>query len=155
MRTSRATKPTSEPAAAANSGQRGLTLIELIVVMMIFALGWFALLPTLNPQEEDPSVTELNAVNAMLNKARLEAMSGGGIQRLKIQHRGVSVAWGKQTEPLPSSVSDCQVNGETRRDHWILFRIYPSGVMDELRLSLGNGVILAGAPLTASLSRVQ
>jgi prepilin-type N-terminal cleavage/methylation domain-containing protein len=138
-----------------NSGQSGLTLIELMVVMMIFALGWFALLPALNPQTEDASVTELNAVNSMLSKARLEAMSGNGIQRLMIQLRGVSVAWGSQTETLPSAVSDCQVNGKTRRDQWISFRIYPSGVMDELRLSLGNGVILAGAPLTASLSRVQ
>ncbi len=133
--------------------QSGLTLIEIIVVLIIFSLGWFALLPAMSPDEE--AAPRLEAVNAMLRQARSQAMSSAKIQSLEVRLGGGVVAWDDQVEKLPSSVEDCQINGRTSLSRRAVFRIYPAGSMDELRLSLNNGEVLQAAPLTAVLAAAR
>jgi prepilin-type N-terminal cleavage/methylation domain-containing protein len=140
--------------AAAFGPRSGLTLIEIVVVLIIFSLGWFSLLPAMSP-DEDKGAPGLEPVNEMLQQARSRAMAEAQIQKLRVRLGEDVIVWGERSEELPSIVGDCQINGRTSLGGWAVFRIYPAGSMDELRLSLKNGEVIQAAPLTAALGGVR
>ncbi len=133
-------------------GQHGLTLIEIIVVLLIFALGWFTLLPALSPSQDQEDGRELKEANELLLQARQAAMSKGVIQHLAVTRDKGVIQWGEQSAQLPSSVSNWRVNGRTLLLSKTRFKIYPSGAMDELRLNLANGAVATSSPLLATLT---
>lgn len=131
----------------------GLTLLEVLVVLSIVAIGWFTLLPSLDMNVTSATFdTELDDANQLLLQARTRAMSTCTIQEVRLKAASSRIAWGDREADLPSMVSNIHVNGErhpARRN--FAFRIYPSGSMDEVEIDLSNGDELQGDVLNVSL----
>ncbi len=123
---------------------RGLTLIEVLVVLAIFGIGWFAILPNLNLLDRvKPDNSALDQVNAFMGEVRSQARNKGRIQRLVLVPGKKVMVWNATVYTLPSTVSRCLVNGRQYFDRPTEFRVYPAGSMDDVRITLDGGTVLS------------
>ncbi|MEW5774440.1 MAG: prepilin-type N-terminal cleavage/methylation domain-containing protein [Thermodesulfobacteriota bacterium] len=133
---------------------RGMTLIEVLVVLVIFALGWFLALPSLDlarPRSgDDRSIASLNE---FLEEIRAAAFEQGIVQRVGMTLGQDELTWGEKTFDLPSLVSRCTVNGANPGGTSFSFTVYPTGITDEVRMVLLSGLTLACRPLSGRFAR--
>lgn len=121
--------------------QRGMTFLELLIVLVIVGMGWFTLMPNLNlAKNKDTDV--LSRVNTLIYKARTIAIADDERQILSIDFKDGIISWDEEKEKLPSEVSSGLYNDEPAGDDGIDFVIYPEGFCDEVRLVLNNGMTL-------------
>lgn len=132
--------------------QAGLTLVELLVVLAIVALGWFTLLPRLDPTDASSAKDKpLAEVNQMLARAGAAALTHGRFQELSIEGRQGRLVWGEEAIRLPSPVAECRINAESCLVPEAIFRAYPHGGMDRLDLALFSGERWTSADLATRL----
>lgn len=134
----------------------GLTLMELLVVLLIVAMGWFTLMPRLDPT--DPAAAEsrpLLEVNALLARAAETACSSGRFQELRLERHTGRMIWGEEAVRLPTAVAECRVNEAPCSEADTTFRIYAHGWMDRLALGMYSGERWISADFTARLSRAD
>lgn len=127
-----------------------MTLIELLLVLLIIGLGWFTLLPKLDlgtPGEQD----NLKQVNDLLFHAGLEAVRNHALQTVSCTLGQQEMHWKGQTASLPAPLSKLEINGEQATGTKAVFRIYPTGHMDQLSLRLSGGKQLRSQPLARKL----
>lgn len=132
--------------------QSGLTLIELLAVLLIVALGWFTLLPRLDPA--DPAASRdrpLAEMNELLAQAARAALAQGRFQEALLDRRLGVVEWGEKSIRLPSAVAECRINDQPCPAHEARFRVYAHGCMDKLALSLFSGERWVSADLSARM----
>lgn len=123
------------------SSQKGMTFIELLIVLVIVGMGWFTLMPNLNlAGGKDTDV--INRVNALVYKARTEAVVSDTRQTVSINFKDGTIQWADSREDLPAGVSSGHYNDQPVADTGIDFIIYPEGFCDEVRLVLRNGMTL-------------
>ncbi len=134
----------------------GLTIIEVLVVLIIFGIGWFAILPNLNlldkTKTEDSALTRLNA---FMTEARNQAMKTGSIERMVVIPGKKILSWGNDATVFPGVVSRCLVNGRQYFDRPTELRVYPSGSMDDVRIVLDGGTVLTANVLGVEFVAVQ
>lgn len=142
------------PCRSAATAPRGLTLIEVLVVLVIFALGWFAALPSLDlarPRSGDDQ--DIAALNTFMEEVRAAAFEMDAVQRVTVSLGQTALAWGEKKFHLPSQVSRCTVNGENPGGAAFDFIVYPVGITDEVRLVLLSGLTLSARPLSGRFER--
>lgn len=122
--------------------QAGMTLIEVLVVLVVIGLAWFTLLPNLNladrPRGQSGAMQE---ANEMLSDVRDAAQKSDAQQFVYVGIGLNYLTWGDRRASLPDSVSQCQVNGMSLPQSKGPFRVYPSGIMDEVRLVMADGSV--------------
>ncbi len=133
--------------------QSGLTLAETLVVMAVMAVGWFALLPSLDPGGSDQDFVV--RVNRLLIEAQKQAIQSGQAQQIVFPLPGDLLQWEEVSEKLPARLSSLKLNGSPLHSRPAGFRVYPSGHMDELQFRLINGESFFSRPLTARIFRPE
>jgi prepilin-type N-terminal cleavage/methylation domain-containing protein len=131
-----------------------MTLIEVLVVLVIFALGWLATMPSLDlarPRSGDDR--DIAALNEFLEKVRTSAFEEGTRQRITLSLGSAKMSWSDKTFALPALVSRCTINGQNPGGTSFSFAIYPTGITDEVRLVLLSGLTLACRPLSGRFAR--
>jgi prepilin-type N-terminal cleavage/methylation domain-containing protein len=132
--------------------QSGLTMMELLVVLLIVGMGWFSLLPRLDPTNPSASRNKpLAEVNELLDQAAAAALFQGRFQQLHLERHPDRLGWGEQIVQLPSTVAECRINDNPCPEGEALFRVYAHGLMDRLALALFSGERWASADLAARL----
>lgn len=132
-----------------SSTRRGLTLIEILVVMAVVAMGWFMLLPRLDVARSGDAFTRtLDAVNVQLDAVREAALRDGLPQTVEVALGEDTLRWRDTEMTLPETVSRMLVNGENPGGLRMVFHIHPCGITDEVRVVLGNGAALKITPLS-------
>ena len=122
----------------------GLTLMEVLVVLIIFGIGWFPILPNWNLLDMTrQGSSSLDRLNTLMGEVRSLAMKKGTIERMTIIPGKRTLAWGNAETSFPAAVSRCQVNGRQNFDRPTEFRVYPSGDMDDVRVVLDGGAVLS------------
>lgn len=129
--------------------QQGLTLVELLVVLLIVGIGWFSLLPRLDVWENNNS--PLSELNSMISKAAHESMKSGLRQDIFFVSGQNYVKWGEQVQELPGYLSRVEVNDQPATGSRWSFSIYPAGHMDQLVMIMTDGVRLESQPLAPSI----
>ena len=136
------------PSEAAATAARGLSLLEILVVLVIFSIGWFAVLPNLNLLTPDGKQNQpLERLNAFLAGVRLQATRTNSIERFSITPGESFLVWREEKVRLPATVSRCLVNGRQFFDRVTEFRLYPAGNMDDVRITLDDGQVLSSNTL--------
>lgn len=142
------------PSPPQHSAPRGMTLIEILVVMVIFVVGVFTALPSLDlarPRSgDDRNIAELNE---FIDSARTAAFEQGTVQHIEVSLGQAGLTWGEKAYDLPSLVSRCTINGANPGGTVFNFAIYPTGITDEVRLVLLSGLTLACRPLSGRFER--
>jgi len=126
--------------------------MELLTVLLIVALGWFTLLPRLDPT--DRSLTRdkpLAEVNDLLARAGAAALSCGRFQELRVERQPGRLVWGEEAVRLPSGIAECRVNNTPCPAGGAVFRVYAHGCMDRLVLALFSGERWTTADLSSRL----
>ena len=121
-------------------GQVGFSLLELLVVVVIIGVAWFALLPNLDLA----SRYEKNSspLDRFMDSVKGEALSEYSMQTIAVSSNGKSLEWNGQSHVLASPVYRCEVNGQYTVGWRCGFRVYKDGVMDQVRLVLLSGEVL-------------
>jgi Tfp pilus assembly protein FimT len=133
-----------------------MTIIEILVVLVIFAVGWFAILPNLDlMRATDSRNTGLEEFNTFVAQARLMAMKNNLVARLTVNPGRKAVAWDGASVNLPATVRNCVVNGRQFFDRPTEFRIFPEGSMDEVRITLDGGQVLRSNTLGGDFAVAQ
>jgi prepilin-type N-terminal cleavage/methylation domain-containing protein len=131
-----------------------MTLIEVLVVLVIFAIGVLAAMPSLDlarPRSgDDRSIADLNA---FMDSVRTAAFEKGVVQHVETALGRAELIWGEKTFDLPSLVSRCTINGAPPGGTTFDFTVYPTGITDEVRLVLLSGLTLACRPLSGRFAR--
>jgi len=125
-----------------------MTLIEILVVLVIVAMGWFAFIPSLDVGGRAGEKDRIEAINEFMETVRTAAFKECAVQKIEVVLGEDFLAWGKEKVSLPGGVSRCLVNGENPGGLVFDFKMYPEGVMDEVRLVLLNGMVLEGGVLS-------
>lgn len=134
------------------SHESGLTLIELLVVLLIVALGWFTLLPRLDPTAPASARDRpLAEVNELLARAGTEALNQGRFQELLLERQAGRLIWREESVRLPSGVAECRINNQPCPAREAVFRLYAHGGMDSLELVLFSGERWSSADLASHL----
>lgn len=128
----------------------GFTLLELLVVMAILALGWFSFLPSLNLADEDAAKGPYHELNLLVEEARRKAVADYRTQVLELTLGGADVRWEGRSAPLPEELSACTVNGRRYRGLVYPFRVYKTGTMDYVQMTMLSGERVASKPLTTT-----
>ncbi|CCO23257.1 prepilin-type N-terminal cleavage/methylation domain-containing protein [Maridesulfovibrio hydrothermalis] len=126
---------------------RGLTFIELLIVLVIVGMGWFTLVPNLD-LAGDKEADDISLVNALIYEGRAVAVSTDTRQTIYIGFEKGVVEWGDEVATLPASVSSGHYNEEPIDGDGVNFAIYPEGFSDEVRLVLSDGMTLVLDPLS-------
>ena len=130
----------------------GLTLMELLVVLLVVAMGWFTLLPRLDPT--DPAAAQdrpLLEVNELLARAADAARSSSRFQEVRLQRHLGRMTWGENVVRLPSAVAECRINDAPCSETETTLRIYAHGWMDRITLGLYSGERWTSADLATRL----
>ena len=133
---------------------RGMTLIEVLVVLVIFAVGWLVAMPSLDlarPRSGDDG--DIAALNEFIEKARSAAFEEGTQQSIYLSLGSAKMSWSDKTFTMPSLVSRCTVNGVNPGGTAFSFAVYPTGITDEVRMVLLSGLTLACRPLSGRFAR--
>ena len=127
----------------------GMTLVEILVVLVIIAMGWFAFMPALDVGGRGSGETDrIKTLNEFMDGVRKAAFERYAIQKIQVVLGEDYLTWDKKKVSLPGAVSRCLVNGQNPGGLAFSFNMYPAGVMDEVRLVLLNGVVLEGGVLS-------
>lgn len=138
---------------AAPGSACGLSILEILVVLVIFGIGWFAVLPNLNLLNSGPSRNlDVERLNSFMANARAQAMRTHSIEQFTITPGERTIVWGEKKANLPGAVSRCLVNGRQYFDRVMEFRVYPGGFMDEVRITLDGGQVLSANTLAAEFT---
>ena len=124
---------------SARSGQAGLTLVELLIVLFIVSLGWFALLPRLDPTGPRREHAPLHEMNEFLDQVRQEAFVSGRFQEIRVDHLQGRFTWNDSSQDLHQPVTRCTINESPCPRSETIVRVYPGGYMDHLVLLLADG----------------
>lgn len=117
----------------------GLTIVELLIVLFIVGLGWFTLLPRLDPTRPSGPEAPLHAMNVFLAQAAETAAQTGRSQVVHLDLVFGGLTWNDATHHMPSPPSHCILNGSPCPHPSTSVRIYPQGHMDRLRLDFSGG----------------
>jgi hypothetical protein len=117
----------------------GLTLVELLVVLFIVGLGWFSLLPRLDPTNQANSDDPLTEMNTILNQVRHKAFVTGRFQEVRIDHLQGRLFWNEESLRFRSPIARCTINTVPCQRPASNIRIYPPGYMDQLDLVFASG----------------
>ncbi|TVQ97920.1 MAG: hypothetical protein EA399_11880 [Desulfovibrionales bacterium] len=117
----------------------GLTMVELLIVLFIVSLGWFTLLPRLDPTRPSARETPLHQVNTLLAQAHDAALQTGVFQTIRLDPVSGALSWNETVQRMPHPPSRCLVNGAPCPHPLSEFRIYPQGHMDRLELHFPGG----------------
>lgn len=126
----------------------GFSLLELLVVMVLFAVGLFTLLPSLRPYRSGPRT---GTVEAFVEEARREAVFRGELQRICFRFGNRELTRGNATLRLESPPAAASLDGERVPGAGGCFAIYPSGLMDSISLRLASGAVYRSTMLTGRL----
>ncbi|MDY7000886.1 MAG: type II secretion system protein [Thermodesulfobacteriota bacterium] len=126
----------------------GMTLMEILVVLVIIAMGWFAFMPALDVGGRFREADRLEDLNKFMETVRTAAFKKCAIQKIQVVLGEDSLTWNEEKISLPGGVSRCLINGENPGGLTFDFNMYPAGVMDEVRLVLLNGIVLEGGVLS-------
>lgn len=140
-----------------------MTLVEVLVVLAIIGISWFAVLPNLNIGKDVGHDSELDPFNSRLAEIRSEAMHNGTIQRLEMNTGQKEFVWKEKnaTFPLPGVLARIQTDATTGTVHSFgrgrpaTVNIYPAGFMDQVRMVFADGQVLTTDPLTAKVTRSE
>ncbi|GAB6059200.1 prepilin-type N-terminal cleavage/methylation domain-containing protein [Desulfonatronum parangueonense] len=119
--------------------QTGLTLIELLIVLLIVSLGWFTLLPRLDPTAPRRADAPLHELNVFLDQVRHAAFFSGRFQEVRLDHVQGRFVWNEASHRMHQPVTRCTINAAPCPRTEALLRIYPAGYMDPLVLVFANG----------------
>ncbi len=134
--------------------EKGLTLAELLIVLLIIGLGWFTLLPRLDLSVSG-SQDNISNINTLLAQAGEKAAATGTFQKIYLIPGLNYVEWKQRRFELPSPLSSGEINGQRATREKFAFVVYPSGHMDELNLFLANGKQLRSIPLLREIMVVD
>jgi hypothetical protein len=129
----------------------GLTLVELLIVLFIVGLGWFTLLPRLDPTRPSGSNAPLHEVNVFLDQVRNAAVETGRFQVIRLDTASGGLSWNEATHRMPNPPGRCVLNEIPCPHPFSHFRIYPQGHMDRLLFSFTDGERWTTADLDARL----
>jgi type II secretory pathway pseudopilin PulG len=123
-----------------------MTLVEVMVVMVIIGLGWFYLVPNLDlgRQKEDKTLEE---VNLFLGRVQTRASQKDLFQDVYLKQGASVLTWEEQRAELPAPAISARLNGEAENPNGLKIKVYPSRVLDHVRLVLSNGQVLTSVPL--------
>ncbi|WP_031386766.1 MULTISPECIES: Tfp pilus assembly protein FimT/FimU [Desulfonatronum] len=124
---------------ASPQSNAGLTLVELLIVLFIVGLGWFTLLPRLDPTRPSGSNAPLHEVNVFLAQVRSTAIETGRFQAIRLDPTSGVLSWNEATHRLPTPPGRCVLNDSPCPHPAAHFRVYPQGHMDRLRLDFSSG----------------
>ena len=129
----------------------GLTLVELLIVLFIVSLGWFTLLPRLDPTGPAKGSEPLIEINAFLDHIRHAAVQTGRFQVIRLDLASGGMTWNEASRGLPQPVTHCTLNGSPCPRPVTHLRIYPQGHMDRLQLHFADRGQWTTADLDARL----
>lgn len=130
----------------------GFTLVELLVVMLIIGMAWFAILPRLDITRRNAE-SDAEKLNEFILQVRETAMNKQTIQKVVVTPGKEELFWGKEKLKLSASVSTCRVNGDEPILKEFAFFVYPEGMMDKVRMELLSGEVLVSDALNAAFAR--
>ena len=136
---------------ASPQNNAGLTLVELLIVLFIVGLGWFTLLPRLDPTASPGRAEPLHQANAFLERVRHAAVQTGRFQEIRLDLASGALDWNGAALGLPNPVTRCTLNGATCPHPVVQVRIYPQGHMDQLHLQFAHREQWATAELDVRL----
>jgi prepilin-type N-terminal cleavage/methylation domain-containing protein len=125
---------------AARSDQRAFSLLELLVVMVIIGVAWFALLPNLDLASRYEKKS--SPLDRFMDSVREKALSEYSVQAITVTGNGKSLEWNGKFHAMVSPVYRCEVNGQNTEGWNCGFRVYKDGIMDQVRLVLLSGEVL-------------
>lgn len=137
---------------ACSSSSAGLTLVELLIVLFIVGLGWFTLLPRLDPTRPAGGNAPLHEMNVFLDQVRDAAVQGGRFQVIRLDPATGVLAWNETTHSLPHPPGRCILNDSPCPHPAAHFRVYPQGHMDRLQLDFTSGERWTTADLDVRLT---
>jgi len=134
--------------------QNGLTLAELLIVLLIIGLGWFSLLPRLDlvgSGDQD----NIKNINTLLTLAGEKAREINTFQSIFLIPGQNYLEWEQRRYELPATLSSAEINGHRTTGQKSAFTVYPAGHMDELNIFLVNGKQLRSRPLLREIMVVD
>ncbi len=137
------------PPPVSGQGARGLTLFEILIVLLVLSFGWFSLLPRLDVTRSEGGRGGIyKELGDFPDQVRREAETSCRQQTVAGSLSDDRLTWGDKSFKLPETVMSSVVDGEQPRDRAFQFRIYPCGVMDNVELTLASGRRLHSRTLT-------
>ena len=121
-------------------GWGGFSLLELLVVLVIIGVVWFALLPNLDLASRHEKKS--SSLDRFMDTVRGKALSEYSMQTIAVTANGKSLEWNGEAHALASPVFRCEVNGQYTVGWKCGFRVYRDGIMDQVRLVLLSGEVL-------------
>lgn len=128
----------------------GFSLVEILVVLVLFGLGLFLVLPGLAPRRGGP---HLDTLEQFLAEARRDAVHQGALQRICFRYGSRDMIRGNATLRLESPLAAAALEGQRVPGAGGCFSIYPSGLMDDVSLRLASGEVYRSRMLTGRLER--
>lgn len=130
----------------------GLTLVELLIVLLIVSLGWFTLLPRLDPTRPGRAQQPVQAMNDFLAQVEDAAFVQGRLQPVRLDPRVGQLNWNDKSHDLPGPVSGCTINTRPCPHRDVLLRVFPGGYMDNLELRFSTGEHWISADLAVRMT---
>jgi prepilin-type N-terminal cleavage/methylation domain-containing protein len=131
----------------------GMTLIEVLVVLVIVGVALFGFMPSITQIGEAGRDPVMDGINDLCADMADEALRMNSIQSAVFALGKKEIIWKKTEVLLPEAVSRVEVNGEIPSGIIFTFNVYPSGIMDEVRLELINGESLFSSALGGRFRR--
>ncbi len=128
--------------------KQGFTLIEVVVIMAILTVALVAFVPKMTSffteKANNPAIELLNRLTQRAFEEARESHCPIAIWGTKGSNH---IYYANKQYTLPYDVFDVKVNRNYQEGLRYYFLIYPCGIMDQVKVTFGNGKTIDSLPL--------
>ncbi len=139
------------------SSNRGFTLIEILIVLVLIGIGVMSVVPNLTRRVVQPNNT-VTFFNSLLNSAIKESKTSLKPVDFQIEiGSNIVIDWDgkKQQIPSESTVSEIDVNSHIQSGSATEVFVYPDGISDYFKITFSNGKTYESIPLLLKVKEVS